>query len=111
MTNVTKCRPGVVPGAGDLHTWASRRLAGRSGVGDKKAHSERLSMKDQRQLRQRDERESKTLAERNAGVRAQRRAESAAKRARSSKPGPSDAVKEWAEWRPVPKPAQRRISK
>jgi hypothetical protein len=33
---VKKCPDGVVPGAGDLHRWSSRRLAGwSSGVGDR----------------------------------------------------------------------------
>jgi hypothetical protein len=29
---ITKLPPGVAPGAGDLHRWASRRLAGWSGT-------------------------------------------------------------------------------
>jgi hypothetical protein len=32
MVKITKCPPGKALGAGDLHTWASRRLSGRSGV-------------------------------------------------------------------------------
>jgi glucuronate isomerase len=33
---VTKCPPGVVPGAGDLEQWALRRMAGKSGVPGKR---------------------------------------------------------------------------
>ena len=29
---ITKCPPGVVPGAGDLYRWAGRRLGGRGGL-------------------------------------------------------------------------------
>jgi hypothetical protein len=32
MVEVKKCPPGAALGAGDSNTWASRRMAGRSGV-------------------------------------------------------------------------------